>query len=59
MNQHAGIKTYDVSLETQSAHVETDPAAATPPDYATVLEKIKRTGKTVNSGKADGAEMGV
>jgi len=28
-------------------------------DYATVLEKIKKTGKKVNSGEADGVEKEV
>ena len=52
-----GVKAYDVSLEAQTARVET--AAGSPLDYATVLEKIKKTGKTVNSGREDGREMAV
>jgi len=28
-------------------------------DYATVLEKIKKTGKKVNSGEADGVAQSV
>jgi len=28
-------------------------------DYATVLEKIKKTGKKVNSGEADGVPQSV
>ncbi|KAI9815076.1 MAG: Cytosolic copper metallochaperone [Pycnora praestabilis] len=46
----AGVKSYDVSLDTQSADVTTGEAL----DYATVLKTIKKTGKKVNSGEADG-----
>jgi len=49
------VKSYNVSLESQMAHVEADEGLA----YATVLEKIKKTGKKVNSGKADGKDMDV
>lgn len=28
-------------------------------DYSTVLEKIKKTGKTVNEGEADGVKQAV
>ena len=52
---HAGVKSYDVSLDSQTAKVVTDPSV----DYATVLEKIKKTGKTVNSGEADGVVQAV
>ena len=45
-----GVKSYDVSLETQSADIVTESIL----DYDTVLEKIKKTGKKVNSGEADG-----
>lgn len=51
----AGVKSYNVSLETQTADIFTE--ASLP--YATVLEKIKKTGKTVNSGEADGEGMAV
>ena len=44
------MKSYSVSLETQTADVTTNEEVA----YETVLEKIKKTGKTVNSGEADG-----
>ncbi|KAJ5490570.1 hypothetical protein LT330_008601 [Penicillium expansum] len=45
-----GVKTFDVSLETQTVNVTTEPTLS----YDNVLEKIKKTGKTVNSGEADG-----
>jgi len=50
-----GVKSYDVSLDTQTAKVITEPSL----DYATVLEKIKKTGKKVNSGEADGTPQSV
>jgi len=50
-----GVKSYNVSLETQTADVTTDEQLA----YETVLEKIKKTGKTVNSGEADGVVMAI
>jgi len=46
----AGVKTYDVSLDTQTATIHTEPSL----DYETVLKTIKKTGKRVNSGEADG-----
>ncbi|KAG5771017.1 hypothetical protein H9Q69_006264 [Fusarium xylarioides] len=48
-----GVESYDVSLENQTAEVVT----ALP--YDTVLQKIAKTGKKVNSGKADGVEQSV
>ncbi|KAH8693085.1 putative iron/copper transporter Atx1 [Talaromyces proteolyticus] len=45
-----GVKSYDVSLESQTATVITEPSLP----YDTVLATIKKTGKTVNSGEADG-----
>ncbi|KAJ5957844.1 hypothetical protein N7501_012123 [Penicillium viridicatum] len=45
-----GVKTFDVSLESQTVNVTTEPTLS----YDDVLEKIKKTGKTVNSGEADG-----
>jgi copper chaperone len=45
-----GVKSYDVSLDTQTATVIAEPTL----DYNTVLKTIKKTGKTVNSGEADG-----
>ena len=47
---YIGVKSYDVSLEKQTADVTTDDSI----NYATLLEKIKKTGKTVNSAEADG-----
>jgi copper chaperone len=49
-NGVAGVESYNVSLETQTAEV----VAAESLDYDTVLEKIKKTGKKVKSGEADG-----
>lgn len=43
-----GIK-YDVSLEKQTVEVTTEDVS-----YETVLEKIKKTGKSVTAGKKDG-----
>lgn len=50
-----GVKSYDVSLDTQTANVVT----ADNLDYTTVLNTIKKTGKKVNSGEADGAPQDV
>lgn len=51
----AGVKTYNVSLETQTADVVTEESVS----YDAVLEKIKKTGKKVNSGSVDGVEKSV
>ncbi|KAJ5489595.1 Metal homeostasis factor ATX1 [Penicillium diatomitis] len=50
-----GVKSFDVSLDTQTANVVTEPTLS----YETVLATIKKTGKTVNSGEADGQTMEV
>ncbi|PYI04824.1 heavy metal transport/detoxification protein [Aspergillus sclerotiicarbonarius CBS 121057] len=50
-----GVKSFDVNLESQTADVVTEPAVS----YDTVLATIKKTGKTVNSGEADGQAMAV
>lgn len=50
-----GVKEFDVSLDSQTATIKTDESV----DYATVLEKIKKTGKAVNSGEADGVAQSV
>ncbi|KIV78886.1 hypothetical protein PV11_06491 [Exophiala sideris] len=50
-----GVKEYNVSLDTQTANV----TAADSLSYEAVLEKIKKTGKAVNSGEADGVAMAV
>jgi copper chaperone len=52
---YIGVKSYDVSLEKQTADVTTDDSI----NYATLLEKIKKTGKTVNSAEADGVAQAV
>ena len=44
-----------MSLDKQTADVVTEPSVT----YEAVLEKIKKTGKKVNSGEADGAPMKV
>jgi len=49
------VKSYEVSLENQTATVVTDSSVT----YDTVLATIKKTGKTVNSGEADGQAMSV
>lgn len=51
----AGVKSLDVNLESQTANVVTEPSVS----YDTVLATIKKTGKTVNSGEADGESKGV
>jgi len=48
-----GVKSYNVSLDTQTADVTAEEKLA----YETVLEKIKKTGKQINSGEADGVSM--
>jgi len=45
-----GVKSYDVSLDTQTATVVAEPTLA----YETVLKTITKTGKKVNTGEADG-----
>ncbi|QSS59302.1 iron/copper transporter Atx1, partial [Histoplasma capsulatum] len=50
-----GVKSYTVSLESQTATVFAEPSL----EYDTVLSTIKKTGKTVNSGEADGVQRDV
>ncbi|EOD47940.1 hypothetical protein K490DRAFT_67078 [Neofusicoccum parvum] len=50
-----GVKSHTVSLDTQTAEV----VAADSLDYDTVLTTIKKTGKKVNTGEADGQTMAV
>ncbi|KAI9680511.1 MAG: Cytosolic copper metallochaperone [Caeruleum heppii] len=50
-----GVKSYDVSLDTQTANV----IAQADLPYETVLDKIKKTGKKVTSGEADGVSRGI
>ncbi|CAL8582445.1 Cytosolic copper metallochaperone [Xanthoria parietina] len=50
-----GIQSYTVSLEAQSADIYAEDGLA----YETVLEKIRKTGKTVVKGERDGVEVAV
>ncbi|KAJ4994223.1 iron copper transporter [Stagonosporopsis vannaccii] len=50
-----GVKSYNVSLENQTADIVAEDSLS----YETVLEKIKKTGKTVKSGEADGSPRDV
>ncbi|KAI9805496.1 MAG: hypothetical protein M1825_000747 [Sarcosagium campestre] len=50
-----GVKSFEVSLDTQTADVTAEESL----DYDTVLETIKKTGKTVESGKADGEDRSI
>ncbi|KAL1896595.1 Cytosolic copper metallochaperone [Sporothrix stenoceras] len=50
-----GVKSYEVSLESQSATVVADPTLS----YETVLKTISKTGKKVNSGEADGESRSI
>ncbi|KAI0970883.1 iron copper transporter [Xylaria arbuscula] len=50
-----GVQSYDVSLEKQEALVVTSPDL----DYETVLKTIKKTGKKVEWGKADGESKSI
>ncbi|KAL4877228.1 hypothetical protein BJY04DRAFT_222357 [Aspergillus karnatakaensis] len=45
-----GVKSFDVSLDSQTANIVAAPSLP----YETVLETIKKTGKKVNSGEANG-----
>lgn len=54
-NTTAGVKSYEVSLENQTASVVAEPSL----EYATVLRTIAKTGKKVNKGVADGVEQSV
>ncbi|KAK2873656.1 hypothetical protein FQN49_002189 [Arthroderma sp. PD_2] len=50
-----GVKSFEVSLDTQKAAVTTEPSIT----YEDVLTVIKKTGKTVTKGEADGVNMAV
>ncbi|KAB8229269.1 Cytosolic copper metallochaperone [Aspergillus alliaceus] len=50
-----GVRSFDVSLNSQTATVVTEPSVS----YDTVLATIKKTGKTVNTGEADGQTMAI
>ncbi|TVY34150.1 Metal homeostasis factor, partial [Lachnellula occidentalis] len=49
-----GVKSYDVALEQQRVFVTAEPSL----DYDTVFDKIKKTGKHVKWGEADGVKIG-
>jgi copper chaperone len=55
LTPHPGVKSYDVSLDTQTATV----IASSTLEYDTVLRTIAKTGKKVNSGEADGESRSV
>ncbi|CAG8959995.1 hypothetical protein HYFRA_00012713 [Hymenoscyphus fraxineus] len=50
-----GVKSYEVSLETQTATVVAEPSLS----YEKVLQTIQKTGKKVNTGEADGEKRSV
>ncbi|KZL66852.1 iron copper transporter (HMA, heavy metal-associated) [Colletotrichum tofieldiae] len=50
-----GVKSYEVSLESQTATVVAEESLP----YEKVLQTIAKTGKKVNSGSADGVEQSV
>ncbi|KAK4189875.1 hypothetical protein QBC35DRAFT_122932 [Podospora australis] len=50
-----GVKSYQVSLETQTATVIAEESLP----YEKVLKTIAKTGKKVNKGEADGVEQSV
>ncbi|KAK3387511.1 hypothetical protein B0H63DRAFT_470201 [Podospora didyma] len=50
-----GVKSYEVSLESQTATV----VAEADLPYEKVLKTIAKTGKKVNTGEADGVEQSV
>lgn len=55
LGSNAGVKSYDVSLASQTAEIVTDDSVP----YLTLLEKIKKTGKRVNSALEDGQSLAV
>ncbi len=54
LSVHAGLSSYKVDLDAQSADVYTESVP-----FETVFEKIKKTGKTVKGAEADGEAMTV
>jgi copper chaperone len=50
-----GVKSYEVSLENQTATVQAGPDLP----FETVLQKIAKTGKKVNSAQVDGVDHSV
>ena len=55
LRKFTGVKSFDVKLDSQTADVVTEPSVS----YDTVLATIKKTGKTVNTGEADGQSRAV
>lgn len=55
LTSNAGVKSYEVSLDTQTATVITEPSL----EYEQVLKTIQKTGKKVNTGEADGQQKSV
>ena len=51
-----GVKSFDVSLDNQTAEVVTADDSLS---YEKVLTTIKKTGKQVKTGEADGKEMSI
>ena len=49
-NWRTGVKSHDVSLESQTATIVAEPSLS----YEKVLQTIAKTGKKVNTGEADG-----
>jgi len=54
-NETPGVKSYNVSLEEKLVEVTTDDSV----DYKTVLERVKKSGKEVTKGNADGQPMSI
>jgi copper chaperone len=50
-----GVKSYEVSLEKQTAVVVAEPSL----EYETVLKTIAKTGKKITKGEADGEEKSI
>ncbi|KAH8880038.1 hypothetical protein GQ53DRAFT_833577 [Thozetella sp. PMI_491] len=50
-----GVKSHEVSLESQTATVIAEPSLS----YDKVLQTIAKTGKKVNSGEADGVAQSI
>jgi copper chaperone len=50
-----GVKSYDVSLDTQTATIVTEDSLS----YEKVLQTIQKTGKKVTGGEADGEKRSV
>ncbi|EHK96344.1 putative Metal homeostasis factor ATX1 [Glarea lozoyensis 74030] len=51
----SGVKSYEVSLETQTAKIVAEESLS----YEKVLQTIQKTGKKVTGGEADGEKKSV